>query len=160
MLLTLVRHGKAVIQAPSGMDADRDLRPKGHRQADFVGKTLAELAEPPEVIVSSPYKRAWETAEHIATWLGLTAIAEESLAVGCPPSELLDVIAQLHSEGHTALCLVGHNPTMEESMGVLLDGPGGSPVRVRTGEAFRLEIDADDPIGGAKVLGQIRLEED
>lgn len=85
--LLLVRHGESegnvaaaeareagaeVIDVPA-RDADVGLSALGRRQADAVGVALADLAEDvmPQVLVSSPYRRARETAERACAAAGI-----------------------------------------------------------------------------------------
>ncbi|MEQ8769490.1 MAG: histidine phosphatase family protein [Phycisphaerales bacterium] len=159
MLVVLARHGKAIESAASGRDRDRTLRPRGHRQAEFLGSALAAMDTRPQRVIASPYPRAWETAAYIAKALALDPIADERLEVGCSAGELIEVIATAAETDLPAACFVGHNPTLEDALGVLIDGPAGPPVRVRTGEAFCVEIDPADPMGRSRVVAQIRLED-
>ena len=79
--LVLIRHGlsasnvafpaadaKGLLESGlTGRDADVELTETGRRQAEAVGKWLAGLPEDqrPEVVITSPYLRARETAEYI-----------------------------------------------------------------------------------------------
>ena len=45
MLVVLARHGTAIESAASGRDRDRTLRPRGHRQAEYLGAVLARKYE-------------------------------------------------------------------------------------------------------------------
>ncbi len=159
MLVVLARHGKAIESAASGRDRDRTLRPRGHRQAEHLGAVLAAMDLRPQRVIASPYPRAWETAAYIARALALDPIADERLEVGCSAGELIEVIENAARSAVDSACFVGHNPTLEDALGVLIDGPAGPPVRVRTGEAFCVELDPADPIGRSRVVEQIRLEE-
>lgn len=154
MRVILVRHGKAQKESGTGRDRDRRLQDRGKRQSAFLGEALR--AHEPGRILASPYVRAWETAEWIGEGLGLTAEEDPRLIVGCTASELIEVIQGVQVE---SLCLVGHNPTMEDAVGVLVGGPSGPPVRVRTGEAYCLTVDQRDPVGGAELVERVRLEE-
>ncbi len=69
MELLLVRHGLPETHVTrDGSPADPDLSPTGVTQAELLGDLLAE--HPPDVIYSSPMRRARSTATHAAARLG------------------------------------------------------------------------------------------
>ncbi len=62
-------------------DADIDLSPNGRRQAEAVGRWLA-AADPalrPDLVISSPYRRAAETARRALTDLDVPVVQDERL---------------------------------------------------------------------------------
>lgn len=83
--LWIVRHGESAgnvareaaesANAPlidvSARDVDVPLSPRGHTQAASVGRWFAEAPEEarPTVVLASPYRRALETADHVAACL-------------------------------------------------------------------------------------------
>jgi broad specificity phosphatase PhoE len=62
-------------------DADIDLSPTGRRQADAVGRWLAEAdpSQRPDLVVSSPYRRAVETARRALGDLDVPLLLDERL---------------------------------------------------------------------------------
>src|SRR5690349_22355101 len=60
--LWMLRHGEAVPH-DTKPDAERELTPRGRRQADAAGAALAALGEKIAVCYTSPKVRALETAE-------------------------------------------------------------------------------------------------
>lgn len=78
--LLLVRHGESEGNALRRFtDSDRvPLTPAGREQAERVAAFLRAHFEPAR-IVSSPFTRAWQTAEIIATTLALTIEVEPDL---------------------------------------------------------------------------------
>ncbi len=155
MVLYVIRHGKAEAVSVTGRDRDRVLRPKGHRQAEHLGRELDAAERRPSLVITSTYKRAYETADRINSALGVEFISDTRLCVDEPVSLVIDLISE-HA-GRGSLCIVGHNPQLEYLCGALSGGPAGVPVRVRTGEAFAFELDADDPLGGSRLLASMRL---
>ena len=92
--LVLVRHGESCGNLAdaearekgaerldlSARDADVELSDTGRSQADAVNKWLQEhRSEQPEIVLSSPYRRAAETAERAVGGLGLDVIFDERL---------------------------------------------------------------------------------
>lgn len=157
MRCIVLRHGKANQESPTGLDADRDLLPKGVRQSGFIAERLASLDLPPSLALSSPYLRARRTAELATEPVGCVIELDERLTPDMPASGALDAI-RAHRERlapGAPLLLVGHNPIFENLAGWLLR----APVRLRTGEALDLEIDFAAPRTSATLLTAWRLED-
>ena len=64
--LLLVRHAKSSRNEPALQDKDRPLNNRGKRDAPKMGKRLAKREVTPDLILSSPAKRALKTAQLIA----------------------------------------------------------------------------------------------
>jgi broad specificity phosphatase PhoE len=93
--LVLVRHGESVGNLADrdaqkrgaerldldDRDADIDLSPDGRRQADAVGQWLAtaDASVRPDLVVSSPYRRAAETARRAVGDLDVPVVLDERL---------------------------------------------------------------------------------
>lgn len=73
MKILFVRHGESVddIEDRYGGSADFDLTEKGKKQVLEASKKISSLDEKFEVILSSPLKRAFQSAEIISNELGL-----------------------------------------------------------------------------------------
>ncbi len=152
--LYIVRHAKADDGSPTGEDADRPLRPRGHRQAEALGGYFAAEAPSPAIVLASPYLRARETAEHIWSALDLLPQFDDRLAAHRSLADYLDVIADL--AGAPSAAIVGHNPLCAQLVGLLTEGPTASPPRHETARAVTLLVDPFEPIGSARVLGTFR----
>ena len=70
--LYLIRHAKSSWSDPSLSDFDRPLNKRGKRDAPFMGGRMASFAQRPEMMVSSPAKRARTTARIIGTQIGFS----------------------------------------------------------------------------------------
>lgn len=68
--LILVRHAKSSWDNARLSDMERPLNKRGKRDAPMMGRLLAEKGENPELVISSPAKRALSTAKRIADELG------------------------------------------------------------------------------------------
>src|SRR5437764_13379774 len=64
--LFLIRHAKSSWDDPALSDKDRPLSDRGRRDAPKMGKRLAKRDVKPDLILSSPARRALTTAEVIA----------------------------------------------------------------------------------------------
>ncbi|NMO04481.1 histidine phosphatase family protein [Gordonia sp. TBRC 11910] len=75
----LVRHAETVLNADGKLRglADPDLNENGRRQAEALAAALADSSA--GVVVSSPLRRARETAQAIATAIGVPAEVDEDL---------------------------------------------------------------------------------
>jgi phosphohistidine phosphatase len=117
--LWMLRHGEAVPHN-SKPDAERELTPRGRRQADAAGAALAALGEEFAACYTSPNVRARETAELACTHLNIEPILEDSLADGF---SRVDALALLDShDGDAHVLIVGHEPTFSQ---VVYDFTGG-----------------------------------
>ena len=117
--LWMLRHGDAVPH-DSKPDADRELTPRGRRQADAAGAALAALSEEFSACYTSPKVRALETAELACAHLNVEPVVESSLANGF---SRVDALALLDAHGPDAkVLIVGHEPTFSQ---VVYDFTGG-----------------------------------
>ena len=101
MRVILVRHAEA---APGEPDALRPLTPAGHDTARALGTVLAR--EHPDAVVTSPLRRARETAAAIAEAAGLEAVPDDGMAPGATVASLREAVA---GRGATVVA-VGHQP--------------------------------------------------
>ncbi len=154
----IARHGKAHAQSDSGLDEDRELRPRGERQARFLGETLAEVEWAPVRIVASPIERAITTARLANETLGVDLDIDDRLRHWHPASDALAVLLEAVDDAPSIL-VVGHNPQLEALTGLLLGGLGASGVRLRTGEAHVVDFDPEDPPGSGRLHDSLRLND-
>jgi phosphohistidine phosphatase len=157
MRVWIVRHGKAEANSDSGKDADRALADRGRDQARWLGKKLVKHADAPGRIISSPIKRALDTARLINK--AVDAPLEESalLETGRPASDAMKVIGD-HTDSQP-LMIVGHNPTLEKLVGILTRGPGAE-AEMRTGQAVLIELDCSAMIGRSTLIESLRFDDE
>ena len=108
------------------LDAKRALIKEGKEQCMLMGRMLGALKVQVDVIVSSPLKRALQTAQFVGTELGYEAKVEISAALGLDADfaafqKLLDKYAD--REG---VLIVGHNPNLFKFLGRIITGNGGA----------------------------------
>ena len=124
-VIYLVRHGIAG-PAPTGMgDGDRQLSPDGKQKMRRVARGLKRLGVVPDAVLSSPLRRAEETAGIVAGMLAPKLAVEifPPLAPGHEPAEVVKGL-----RGHRAareLVLVGHQPDLGLLASQLLAGSSG-----------------------------------
>jgi len=109
--LLLCRHAKSSWKNSSLADFDRPLNKRGKKDGPEMGRRLAERGLQLDLIVSSPARRALETAKLVARELGISRkeIKVERKIYDSFPSALQRIIHQL-DDGYDRVMLVGHNP--------------------------------------------------
>jgi len=113
--LFLVRHAKSSRDDPNMPDKDRPLNDRGKRDAPKMGERLAKRDVKPNLILSSPARRALNTAEIIAKKLGykLKDIVVDDRLYAVEADDLLRVIHRLGDKLERVM-LFGHNPELTE----------------------------------------------
>jgi phosphohistidine phosphatase len=124
--LILLRHAKSDWSA--GLpDLRRPLSDRGRRQAPEAGRWLAAHAEPIDLAVVSPARRAGSTWELTAAELTAPPpIRTDDRVYAASDRELLTVLRALPSDAATVV-LVGHNPGLEELVNLLTGEPVPMP---------------------------------
>ncbi|MCG6963313.1 MAG: phosphohistidine phosphatase SixA [Acidobacteria bacterium] len=123
MRLYFLRHGNAASQQEwSGDDALRPLTDKGRKVLEEVATFLADQRLAIDLVVTSPFLRASQTAQLVAKRLGLADRLEtdERLTLGFGPAALGELLLSHADLG--AIMLVGHEPTFSETIGALIGG--------------------------------------
>ena len=121
MRLHLCRHAEA---APGEPDELRELTPRGIEQAQDLGERLAELADPPQLVVSSPLLRARQTAAEIGRALGAPVQVAEELA----PGATIDSLRRAIDGQSGPVAVVGHQPDCSEIAYAVIGRDPGFPV--------------------------------
>jgi len=146
MILYLMRHADAGANRNNPvLDARRGLVKEGKEQCMLMARTLSALKVQVDVIVSSPLKRALQTAQFVGTELGYESRVEicPALAPNASFAEFQALIAKYASrEGVLA---VGHNPNFFQFLGRLITGNGGAAIRMRKGSIARIDMDRHPP---------------
>ncbi|HVO96587.1 MAG TPA: phosphohistidine phosphatase SixA [Bryobacteraceae bacterium] len=146
MELYLLRHGIAEDHSATGRDADRSLTEEGREKLKRVLKRAASAGVEPSLILSSPYKRALETAEIAASLLGYT---REILNVSSlkphssPPAVWSDIRDHLDQP---SILLAGHEPLFSATVAWLL-GSTRAMMEFKKGALVRIDIPGPSPQG-------------
>ncbi len=123
MKVLIVRHAIAYSSDPSQWpdDRQRPLSSDGERKLRRAAKGLMKVEGKVDVVLSSPWTRAWQTAEilhEVAGWPAPTGC--EALEGNRSPR---GVVAVLKTYKHVqAVALVGHQPQVEGLVSYLLTG--------------------------------------
>lgn len=140
--LTLLRHAKSSWHDPALDDFERPLNPRGRRDAPEMGRRLRARGDVPDLIISSPARRALSTARMVAREIGIPEgqIIEEPDLYHAGAERILAIVSSLESLA-SHLMVVGHNPGFNDAANRL------SEVRIDnlpTAAAFQVEFDVDD----------------
>ena len=147
MNLYLMRHANAGVPRESAkLDAKRALIAEGKEQCMTMGRILGALKVQPDVIISSPLKRALQTAQFVGNEVGYDGKVEMSPALN-PDATYADFqkLIDKYSDRQDVL-VVGHNPSLFQFVGRLITGNGGAGVRMRKGSVVRIDMDKHPPM--------------
>jgi phosphohistidine phosphatase len=143
MYVYLVRHAVAHKRNPDHWpdDRGRPLTPEGEEEFLGTARGLARVVPEVEILLSSPYERAWRTAEILAEQAGWPAPEElPALEPDVPPEKV--VVALEAYEGKQSIALTGHRPGLHELAVYLLTGDvGGADMKIKKGGVVCIEFD-------------------
>ena len=143
MNLFLLRHGIAVERGTAGFnkDADRPLTPKGERRLESITDAMEAMVLKFDLVLSSPYVRARQTAEIVADALDLKKKLEFSDSL-TPDGDAKALIAALNKREPRVenVLLVGHEPFMSELIAMLTSGDTRVAIDFKKGGLCKLEI--------------------
>ena len=147
MILYLMRHANAGLRRENPvLDVKRGLVKEGKDQCMLMARVLTALRVQINVIVSSPLKRALQTAQFVGTELGYESKVEisKALAPGADYAAFQLLLAK-YSDREGVLA-VGHNPNLYQFLGRLVSGNGGAAIRLRKGSIARIHMDRHPPL--------------
>jgi phosphohistidine phosphatase len=159
MNLYILRHASAGTRRPNpALDLKRPLDKEGKEQCLRLAHLLNALKISFDLVVSSPLKRALQTAQFVATETGYENRIHISTGLA-PEATLADFKQMLQEAGDCENVLaVGHNPNLQTFLGALLlpAQKGGTAavvplIRLRKASLARVTIGA----GTAGLLGLI-----
>ena len=153
MRLYLVRHATAVPRGTSGflVDATRPLTDEGREEARRAAQVLRRMHIAMNVIASSPYVRAMQTAEGLARELGFAKPVREMDALRDEVEPAKTSQALLTFAGHDHVALVGHEPHLSAWLAELVAKDGMQCVMKKGGMAC-VEISRVPPSTGSGTL--------
>ncbi len=165
MNLYILRHGLAVEPGAPGYakDADRPLTPKGERKLWQIAEAMETLELSFDLMLSSPYLRARQTADIIAEAFNARKKLEfsETLTPAGSPKRLIEFLLGLKPLPENVL-LVGHEPYLSGLISLLVAGDARLWVTLKKGGLCKLNAESLKP-GRCAVLewlltpGQMKL---
>jgi phosphohistidine phosphatase len=137
MEIYVLRHGEAEERETGLADRDRKLTAKGKRDLKDVLKIARKAEVAPDLILTSPLRRAQETAALAAEVLGCKDVVEtRNLLPGASPEQIWKEIGTDYKV--EKILLAGHQPHLGSLIGLLLEAAimvdlkKGSLVRIET----------------------------
>ena len=131
MDLYLLRHAQAVERASGrgGRDSERALTTEGRQRMKRISRVLAKLEFSFDLILTSPYRRAQQTARIVAEELHLEKrlrLSRHLFPEADPEALLEELDRRLATQG--SVLLVGHEPSLGRILSVATCGGAGLSV--------------------------------
>lgn len=119
MNVYLIRHAEAEKVSPNKKDSERLLTEEGkaslHNAVKFWKRGILKI----DIIISSPYLRAKQTAEIISEHFQLKDkfFVDNKLAPGCKTKDIIEIANMFNSDD---IAFVGHQPDLSEHLEELI----------------------------------------
>ena len=137
--IMILRHAKSSWSHGDLPDIDRPLRKRGKRDARRIGQELRARGLAPQVVLTSPARRARATTKRVLQACQCAASVENVSALYPGDSwALWHTLSDLPDEWRTVL-IVGHNPGLDDLVTALL----GRPVHLATATLAVIEMPVD-----------------
>ena len=142
MIIYFLRHASAGEHlANPKKDEKRALDKEGIEQCGYVGRALAALEAQVDVMVSSPLKRATQTASLVGNEMGHEGKLQ--IETGLRPEATFSDFRKL-VEKHArqeAIMVVGHNPNLSQFLGAIISDSGcEASVELKKGAVAKVEM--------------------
>ena len=136
MDIYVLRHGEAEERETGLADRDRKLTAKGKRDLKEILKLARKAEVSPALILTSPLRRAQETAAIAADVLGCKQVMEtRNLLPGASPEQIWKEICSDYKV--EKILLAGHQPHLGSLIGLLLEA--AVMVDLKKGAMVRIE---------------------
>jgi phosphohistidine phosphatase len=154
MNLLVVRHaraeGRETFATTGKADSERPLTRNGIRRMKEAARGLRLLVPSIDLLVSSPFRRAVETARIIAdAFGGVRSVERDELAPEGHPQQLIDWLAA--QQRRKTICIVGHEPDLSELLAVLLADRSKQPSKLKKGSATLVRFDGSPSASSASL---------
>jgi phosphohistidine phosphatase len=141
MNLFFLRHGKAFARGPKWRpDSIRPLTHEGEKKMYAIARGIKSLDVSLDLILTSPYARAFRTAEILGEEFDPKKVFEsKNLIAEAEPKGVIDEINENFS-GLTQIALVGHEPFLSRLISVLISGRDDLSVELRKAGFCKLSV--------------------
>ncbi|HOJ62709.1 MAG TPA: phosphohistidine phosphatase SixA [bacterium] len=153
MELYFIRHAIAVDRADAGVrsDAERWLTEEGLQKMERAAKGLKAIVSGFNVIYTSPYVRARQTAGIIARQYENENLISETPELE-PGGDFRSLVALVTPQPPNArIALVGHEPDLSEWISLLVTGSPDAEIQMKKGAVCRVDLNGK-PVRGSGVL--------
>jgi phosphohistidine phosphatase len=145
MMISLLRHGIAAERGTPGYenDSERPLTARGERRMRRIAEGMLALGLSYDLMLSSPYLRAKQTADIVAQVFKTPDGVQLSDTL-TPEGNPRQLIVTLHSTDHEGqnILLVGHEPYLSRLISTLLTGNANLPVVMKKGGLCTLDVES------------------
>lgn len=140
MELYILRHGIAEDAQAGQADSERALTPEGKKKLRSMLRVASNAGVTPSLILTSPYKRAIQTAQIAAEVLDYKAelLRTKALVPSSNPPPVWDEI-RIHKD-ESVILLAGHEPLLSSLTAYLLGCPN-LEIDFKKGALARLDLD-------------------
>jgi phosphohistidine phosphatase len=142
MFLYFLRHASAGERLMSAKkDEKRGLDKDGIEQCGYIGRALAALGVQVEIILSSPLKRASQTAALVGNEMGHEGklVMENALRPQASFSDFQKMLEKYARQD--SMMVVGHNPNLGDFLGrVITDSGCEAVVELKKGAVAKVEM--------------------
>jgi phosphohistidine phosphatase len=137
MEIYILRHGIAAERGTPGYkrDSDRPLTKEGEDKTQQIAEAMVEMGLQFDLILSSPYIRAKDTARIVAKEVGKEVNLTDFLV---PDGSAADLIAEINDEKPQRVLLVGHEPDLSRFISLLVTGNGDATIELKKGGFCKL----------------------
>ena len=145
MNIYFLRHASAGShKANLAADERRPLDADGIQQCAVIGHALAALQVKLDTVISSPLKRAQQTAELVAREIGYEDRIEFSDALRPEANyRAFEQLLQSYAK-KDEIMVVGHNPTLSEFLSLLISGGAShTAVELKKGAVAKVPVDGN-----------------
>lgn len=153
MELFLMRHAIAVPQGTAGFeeDADRPLTDEGRKKLDGVCRGLSHLVSGWDLILTSPFVRARQTANAVGVHFEISHLVQEApvLTPGHTTKQLVAILKDLPPM--KKVLIVGHEPSLSQHLSCFVFGTPRGKFDFKKSGVASLEF-IDKPEEGEGIL--------
>jgi phosphohistidine phosphatase len=142
----LLRHADAETVAPT--DDERFLSEKGMMQAQRVARFCEAHALRPDLVLTSPLRRAHQTAAVFVEKVSVELRTVLWLSSGAAPESILKELREFRNLA--SVMLVGHEPDFSQFAAYLIGAPHAENIRIRKASLTLFSIH-DFVTGGARL---------
>jgi phosphohistidine phosphatase len=152
--LFILRHGEAGQRVSAGRgDFQRSLTAAGQKEVSDIAKSLKELGTKFDVVITSPLKRAHQTAAIVAKIFKMEKKMQDWDELS-PEGNRLDLYNKLSQlKQQSSVLVVGHEPYLSGMISeMIFDGNNGGKIALKKSGLARIRIISSAP----KLHGELR----
>ncbi|MCI0329628.1 MAG: phosphohistidine phosphatase SixA [candidate division Zixibacteria bacterium] len=156
MRLFLMRHAIAVPRGTPGYPKDdRPLTPAGIKKMKEAALGMPKVVQKPDVILTSPFKRALHTAQIAAKALKAEKKVKiaQKLSPGARPEDFMEELAKYKTAKN--VLIVGHEPDLGKFASALLEARPNF-IEFRKGGLCRIDWDGLPPQNSARLVWHLK----